>query len=135
MRRSFLRRGGAITALVVAAGAIALAMILAPSGGHALRAGATPTAPRERVGLERQEILTIPVDDRSNVPFPSGIIVATTLYTEWVGHYERMIWAGGAGCHYGQANGCLRDGSEAFLQTGMIIDQMIDDVALDDDLG
>src|SRR3954469_9124445 len=128
MRRSFLRRGGAITALVVAAGAIALVLILAPSGRHVLRAGATPTAPRERAGFERQEILTIPVDDRSNVPFPSGIIVATTLYTHLVGHYERLIWAGGAGCPYGRANSCLRHGSEAFRQTGMIIDQTIDDV-------
>jgi hypothetical protein len=110
-------------------------MILALGGRHAHRAGAPPTAAREHVGFERQAILRIPVDDRSNVPFASGVIVTTTLYTQRVGQYERMIWAGGAGCAYGQANSCLRHGSKRFLRTGMIIDQMIDDLGRDDDLG
>jgi hypothetical protein len=44
-----------------------------------------------------------------------------------------MIWAGGAGCHYGQADSCSPGGNEDFKQTGIIIDETIDLDGLQDD--
>ena len=79
------------------------------------------------------EIRAIPTDDRSNVPFPSGIIVATTLFTGSDGHHDRMIWAGGAGCDYGRADGCSPGGNQDFPQTGIIIDETLDLDGLQDD--
>jgi hypothetical protein len=81
------------------------------------------------------EIHVIPADDRSNVPFPSGVIAATTLYTESDGERDRIIWAGGAGCLYVGGDAFLRDGSCDLKPVGMIIDQTIDLDGLDDDLG
>jgi hypothetical protein len=67
-------------------------------------------------------IRSIPTDERSNIPFPSGVIAATTLYSSSDGHLERDVYAGGAGCAYGQADSCSPGGNQDFEETGMIID-------------
>src|SRR5204862_3770258 len=37
------------------------------------------------------------------------------------GHLERDVYAGGAGCAYGQADSCIPGGNTYFEQTGMIV--------------
>src|SRR4051794_36013645 len=135
MQRSLSRRRlRAVVALALAVAGTALVVIPTLTGTG--RRGAAPrTAPHPNRVSGSPHIFRIPIDDGSNVPFPSGIIGATTVYEVSFGRTTRMVFGGGAGCHYGRADSCLRDGNRDFLRTGMIIDQTYDNVGLDDDLG
>jgi hypothetical protein len=70
----------------------------------------------------RPAIHTIPAGERGNVPFPSGIIAATTIYSSSDGHLQRDVYAGAAGCAYGRPDSCGPAGNSGFDETGMIID-------------
>lgn len=83
-------------------------------------------------GAEREDtpsagvISFIPMEDASNIPFPSGIIGATSTYYRSHGAWAREIYAGGAGCIYGLPDGasCVANGNTDHQQIGMIIETM-----------
>jgi hypothetical protein len=70
----------------------------------------------------------IPLEDSGNIPFPSGIIRATSTYSESDGHLEREIYAGGVGCMYGLPDGasCTPNANTDYEQIGMIIETVDD---------
>lgn len=79
--------------------------------------------------------MTIPVAEMSNLPFPSGLIAARTLYTRSNGHLERDVYAGNAGCAFGKPDSCVEGGNSDFQSIGMILDTVDDLDGIDPSIG
>lgn len=69
------------------------------------------------------KIYRIPPDDSGNVPFSTGIMGATSVYTSY-GDVERLVYAGAAGCAYGLPDGssCAPNADTSYRRIGMIWD-------------
>lgn len=129
-----------IGALLVAGVALGLVLAALHDAGRAAaprtvtvgsNAGFSPSLAEDEMPISPTLDL-IPMEDASNIPFPSGTIGATSTYTESDGRVMRQIYAGSAGCGYGLPNhaSCVPNGNADHEQIGMIIETVDDATGL-----
>ena len=61
-------------------------------------------------------------DQTGNAYEPSGVIITTTIFSQFDGNLTRTVWAGNAGCSYGRPTNCAPNGNQDFTTIGMILD-------------